>query len=95
MNNTTNNSTFYNPIDTGIMPDFGQLMSDMGTGVQNILVSWGFDPFSFVFTAFLGLAVIVFFYYVFVSAQSRSSWIFKPIFYGLAVFFILILLELI
>lgn len=92
---TNNTSGFWKPFEPSEIPDFGSIIDRGAQECMNRLIEWGFDPFRTLFTAFLGLVVVLLLYYIFVRSTSGSSWIFKPIAYILVLFFILLALGLI
>jgi hypothetical protein len=92
INNSTNvtNATYYNPVNTTNIPDMGGMLGGLEGTVKDTLTSWGLDAFHTIFTLFVGFIVLIGIYHFFVTTTSKSSGIFKPIFYIVALIIILL-----
>jgi hypothetical protein len=71
------------------------MLGDAEAHTIETLTAWGFEPTHILFLSLLAIGVVVLMYYVFVLFQSKSSGVFKIVFYILALVLILMLLGVI
>lgn len=102
MNNTTNNTTnitnqseYWQPIDTNNLPNVGQIISDIENGIIEMLTKWDLDPFHTVFCLLIVAILFLIMSQLFVNVTSRSSGIFKPVMYLVVLIVLLLLLGVI
>ena len=103
MNNTTTainesvnasaNSSFWKP--DFVMPDVGNMNTVFEAKFFEILTSWGMDVQHTLFIGVEVLTLLRIMYYLFVFSTSKSSNVFKPVFYIVALVLILLMLGVI
>lgn len=88
------NSTIWNP-DLSKIPNVDGVIKGVENNTLRTLELWGLDAFHTVFTILLFAAGIIALYYTFVIINSKSSGVFKYIFYIVITGIILVLFDVI
>lgn len=94
-NDTTNQSGYWQPIDVSNLPDVGQIINDVESGIIEMLTNWDLDPFHTVFCLLIVAILFLIMSQLFVNVTSKSSGVFKPVMYLVVLIVLLLLLGVI
>ena len=94
-NTTANGTGYWRPFEKGELPDVQTFLLNAEMYFSDMLISWGLDPNHVFFQLFIGAAVVIIFYVVYVKVTTSSSKIFTPILYIAVAIVILLILGVV